>query len=116
MQKQIIQSIFGLNHNAHTDPYFKKNRILKLEDIIKVGMCKALHKVINYITPDAITKLYTVVNTPTSKTIRVKAHKSRLYNCSYLNKGVMEWQKLPRNLKKITNTHYFTSKLKEHLN
>ena len=105
MQKQFIRSMFNLKYNAHTDPSFQNNRILKLDEIIRLSMCKNIHKVINYMLPSCITNLYTIVNTPTSKTVRVKLHKSKLYNSSYLNTGVMEWQKTPQ---KSQKHHKFT--------
>ena len=47
LQKRAIRIIFNKPYNAHTDVLFKKNNILKFEDIYKTSSLKFYHKYVN---------------------------------------------------------------------
>ena len=44
LQKKAIRVIAKQKYNAHTDPLFKKYKLLKIEDIFKTQSLKFLHK------------------------------------------------------------------------
>ena len=47
-QKKLIRFIDGAARLAHTEPLFKQHKILKLEDIKKLEMCKFIYSDINF--------------------------------------------------------------------
>src|SRR6056300_915965 len=46
-QKKIIRNIFNVKYNAHTEPLFKRNNLLKISDIFKVSCLSFYYKLCN---------------------------------------------------------------------
>lgn len=57
LQKKAIRSICCKKYNAHTDPLFKKLKILKLNDIFTISKFKFYHKFVNNKLPENLQKL-----------------------------------------------------------
>ena len=95
-------------YNAHTDPIFGKNILLKLNDIIKFHMCKFGYKLYHKIHPRPLLNIFTKNSEGLSRNRQVthhmnipniSKHSSKLYNNSYLCKSISNWTKLPQSVK-----------------
>ena len=51
LQKKAIRAIFRTKYNAHTEPFFKVHKLLKLEDIFTLRCLKFYFKLINKTLP-----------------------------------------------------------------
>ena len=51
LQKKAIRAIFRTKYNAHTEPYFKVHKFLKLTDIFTLRCLKFYYKLINKTLP-----------------------------------------------------------------
>ena len=62
LQKRAIRIITQAKYNAHTEPIFKKLKILKLEDLFKTSCVKLLFKLRNNILPKYFIDLIPLTN------------------------------------------------------
>jgi hypothetical protein len=44
LQKKCLRTVANTKYNSHTDPLFKKYKLLKLQDIFKLNCCKLYHR------------------------------------------------------------------------
>ena len=106
-----------LNFRQHCMPYFKENKIVNLDDQLFIENCKLMHRVNSGIAPapvintfDKRQTLYVTRNAP----VNVCRHYSDKLNKSFLCKSVMDWNKLPIDLRSVISTKLFGKKLKHH--
>ena len=57
-QKQCVRIITGSRYNSHTDPLFKKTRILKSENVITVELKEIGQKMNLDFIPDTILRIF----------------------------------------------------------
>ena len=100
--------ITNSKYNAHTDPMFRNNKLLKLNNIIKFHMCKFGYKLDRKIHPCPLLNIFTKNPEGLSRNrevthhmnIPIKSkHSSKLCNSSYLCKSISDWTKLPQSVK-----------------
>ena len=103
IQKATVRIITNSTHNAHTDPIFRNNKLLKLNDIIKFHMCKFGYKLDHKIHPHPLLNIFKKNPEDLSRNRRVtrhmnipiiSKHSSKLYNSSYLCKSISNLTKL----------------------
>ena len=70
LQKKAIRYIANAPYNAHTNPLFLENNILKVPDLIQYHLLKFMHKVINKTAPKTITKIFPSRNRTAEMTTR----------------------------------------------
>ena len=58
IQKVTVHIITNSKYNAHTDPIFRNNKLLKLNDIIKFHMCKCGYKLDRKIHPCPVLNIF----------------------------------------------------------
>lgn len=71
LQKRAVRIIDGQPRLSHTDPIFKKLKILKLKDIAKQQVLLLMHKKVNESLPPLISQLFIIIN-PTRVNRNVK--------------------------------------------
>ena len=59
LQKKAIRCINKLYYNAHTEPLFIRNKILKLDDLYTFELSKFMFDCINGILPTQILEYFT---------------------------------------------------------
>lgn len=58
LQKKAIRSINLANYNAHTDPLFKKSKILKIKDQLTYESSLFMYDYVNNILPHSFNKMF----------------------------------------------------------
>lgn len=116
LQKKCVRFIANEAYNAHTNPIFKKLKILKLEDMIDLELSKVGYKCYYKIVPNPIQALfsnnaeYHNYNTRHRYDPTIQRHKSSIYHRSILCKLPYTWSKLSHNLKNRKHIKSFTKK------
>ena len=59
LQKKAIRVMCNARYNAHTDPLFKENKILKIRDIFNLNCLKLYHKYKNQDLPNFFNNMFT---------------------------------------------------------
>ena len=59
LQKKAIRVMCNARYNAHTDPLFKENKILKIRDIFNLNCLKLYHKYKNQELPNFFNNMFT---------------------------------------------------------
>ena len=65
LQKRAIRVISNSKYNSHTEPLFKKLKLLKLTDIFNCQQIKFYHKYLNNKLPEYFTDIFTRLNNST---------------------------------------------------
>ena len=114
IQKATVRIITNSKYNAHTDPIFRNNKLLKLNDIIiKFQMCKFGYKLDHKIHPRPLLNIFKKNLDGLSRNRQVthhmnipiiSKHSSKLYNSSYLCKSISNWTKLPQSVKSSSSS------------
>ena len=79
LQKRAIRIVTLSKYNAHTDPLFKSNKLLKIEDIFEIQCLKLFYRYRNVIPPKYLLDMF-IENRD------VHSHNTR--QTSYLHHGV----------------------------
>ena len=82
LQKKAVRIITKSHFLAHTDPLFKSENILKVEDLFKSSCLKLYYKLINNQLPNNIKKLFNFIE---SRPIERTNFKLTLFNCCDAN-------------------------------
>ena len=99
----------------HTDPVFKKLRIIKIEDLIKFELCKLAYQVKENLLPKPILDLFNVskkthwYNTRFKNVPNKYWHKSNAYNKSFLCKSLSNFNTLNQLLKSASDKLSFVN-------
>ena len=117
--KRAIRCINILYYNAHTEPLFIRNKILKLDDLYKFELSKIMFDCINCFLPTAILEHFT-----TNATIH--AHHTRQRNIPHVtqtfgtiskravtHKGPNIWTDIPQKIVLGQNKNTFSRLLKK---
>ena len=116
IQKATVCIITNSKYNAHTDPIFRNNKLLKLNDIIKFHMGKFGYKLDHKIHQRPLLNIFKKNPEGLSRNRRVthhmnipiiSKHSSKLYNSSYLCKSISNWTKLPQSVKSSSSIFSF---------
>ena len=116
--KKAIRCINKLYYNAHTDPFFIRNNLLKLDDLYKFELSKFMFDCINGRLPSPILKYFTT-------NANIHAHHTRQRNIpnitqpfgtiserSVTRKGPKMWTEISQTIRLHQNKHIFTKLLK----
>ena len=117
-KKVISLCINKLHYNAHTEPLFIRNKILKLDDLYKFELSKFMFDCINGLLPTPILEYFT-----TNATIH--AHHTRQRNIPHvtqtfgttseravMHKGPKIWTEIPQTIRLHQNKNIFSRLLK----
>ena len=118
LQKKVIRCINKLHYNAHTEPLFIRNKILRLDDLYKFELSKFMFDCINGLLPTPILEYFT-----TNATIH--AHHTRQRNIPHVtqtfgtnseravtHKGQKIWTEIPQPIRLHQNKNIFSRLLK----
>ena len=118
LQKKAIRCINKLYYNAHTEPLFIRNKILKLDDLYKFELSKFMFDCINGKLPTPILEFFI-----TNATIH--AHHTRQRNVPHVTqtfgtiseravtyKGPKTWTEIPQTIRLHQNKNIFSRLLK----
>ena len=120
-QKRIIRMISKAHFREHTNPLFKKLKILKLNDLIKLRTAIVMYKANNNILPKNLQSLFIDNNTIHIYNLRKKHEyytkyvRTRQKQMCLSIHGVKLWNSLSQEIKKSTYTHSFKIKYKLYL-
>jgi hypothetical protein len=123
LQKRAIRVINKIKYNAHTNPLFKKSKILTVHDIYKVQCCKIVYKMKHNMLPPTISDLISTANETHSYSTRQALNIRPQRTVNSISKQLLSiklaktWNSLPDSLKSHTNLSLmsFTNHLKEYL-
>ena len=83
LQKKAVRIITKSHFLAHTDPIFKREKILKVEDIFNVSCLKLYYKFVNNQLPTNIKKLFNFNNSRPINTVNPVFNYTLIhYNCN----------------------------------
>ena len=116
--KKVIRCINKLHYNAHTEPLFIRNKILKLDDLYKFELSKCMFDCIHGLLPTAILEYFTTNAT-------INAHHTRQRNIPHVtqtfgttseravtHKGPKMWTEIPQTIRLHQNKNIFSRLLK----
>ena len=114
LQKRAVHIVTNRSYRDHTDPLFNQTKILKLADKERIELCKLMYKIINQVAPRPVCNLYQFIHKSKTQSggLIVKPHKSKYYNTSFLNKGVIAWNSLSQKQKEKQSVTSFVKSLK----
>ena len=102
-QNTAIRAISNIKRRVRILPYYKKGKLLKLEDMIEKSLLNLSYRYINDTLPQRIVNLYEFINhqhnTRNNNNLRTPHHNLQIYNKSFLAKAPQLWQNLPQNMK-----------------
>ena len=88
IQKSTVCIITNSKCNAHTDPIFRNNKLLKLNDIIKFHMCKFGYKLYRKIHPHPLLNIFTKISEGLSRNRWVTHHMNIPIICKHSSKFI----------------------------
>ena len=118
LQKKAIRCINKLYYNAHTEPFFIRNKILKLDDLYTFELSKFMFDCIKGLLPTQILEYLTT-------NAIIHAHRTRQRDIPYVtqifgticersvtHKGPKTWTEIPQTIRLYQNKNIFTRLLK----
>ena len=120
-QKKTIRIVDKLRYNASTNNSFKKWKILKLDDMIKLDLCTLSHKFTFNNLPEPIKSLFTLTpiqhnyNTRSRHYPLISKHQTEIYNKSFLCQSPSNWFSISQNIRSIPKLQVFITAYKRHL-
>ena len=118
LQKKAIRCINKLYYNAHTEPLFIRNKILKIDDLYQFELSKFMFDCINCFLPTPILEHFT-----TNATIHAHHTRQRniphvtqtfgtIYKRAVTHKGPKIWTEIPQTIRLQQNKNTFSRLLK----
>ena len=109
LQRKSLRTIFNLPYNDHTNYFFMKNLILKLDDLYKFNLSVSMFNYINNPTDLrdfnssclSFTSSYHGCQTRTNSILSVIRFNRTASQSSFVYHSIKNWNMLPRNLKKF---------------
>ena len=112
MQNKAVRSLFNLNSRERMKPYYKKAKLLMLEDQIRLSLLNISFRYVNDILPNRIVNLFEVIRhgrqTRNQHNLTTPHHTLQIYNNSFLGRAPNYWLRLANDLKDKTNTRAFS--------
>ena len=119
MQKKAIRAINRAKYNAHTHNLFRENKILKVQEMIKLEQLKIIFKNSKSHLPEPLMNVFSP--NPTEYSTRQQYHpkilkpKHKQLTDSFLVKCPNEWSKLPNHIKLSKSMPVFIKGIKTYL-
>ena len=109
IQKQCLRYMCNLKQNALLEKEYPKRGIIKFPDMISIELCKLSHKITINQVPKPLQSIIEKrggkkthkYNTRHKKTPNVQSHSSSIFNQSYICRSVVEYNRLPNNIKEL---------------
>ena len=122
LQKRVIRIITNSNFLAHTDPLFKKMKILPIHDMILLNVASFMFMVsYNVYLPGSFTE-YFITNcrihnyqTRSASDFHLPLHRTETSKNSLFYHGPVTWNNIPLAIKEGNRLNSFKHKFKEHL-
>jgi len=111
LQKKAVRNIEDKEYNANTGPIFKKLKLLKYEDIIRLNCCIIGWQHFHGHLPKAIS---TLLETGSGRALHLKSTRianDKIRKISPISAVTTEWNKLTLELKRIKNKETFKKNL-----
>ena len=120
LQKKSIRAIHRLPYNAHTNDYFKANKLLKVQDLYKLNLCSIVYR---YTQPSAdfhsaarfqsMSNIH-IHNTRNSHNLVAPRYNLTKSQSSSLYNSINAWNSIPVAIQNSSSLRTFKSHLKEH--
>ena len=121
LQKRAIRIISNSSYNAHTNPLFKANSILKLQDITTLNIASIMYLYSTCQLPKTFQHLFKLNsevhehNTRQSQNFHTLSKKSKLSQFSISYMGPLVWNKFKKILNNCKTIYKFKKIMKEEL-
>lgn len=123
LQKKAIRCIADVGFLDHTDPIFRRFKLLKIYQLFKLNVGKFMYKYTNKMMPricdDYFIKSSDVHGHQTrqsnSESIRIPAHNTALFSKALSVTGPKIWNNIPNNIQNLTSLDTFKKKYKIYL-
>ena len=123
LQKQCIRIVNKTNPTSDIAGQFESLKILKLDELITLNLCKLGHKISHTQLPKLILQVFKQDRgkkqhrypTRNCNMTNIQKHVIPLFNRSFLIKSLTEFSKLPMQLKLEENHNKFVRLCKQHL-
>jgi len=121
MQDECMRIISKSKYNALPLPLYIQNKVLPIQDLVKLEILKFVHKFFHNKLPGPLLRTYVTNQTVHDHSTRQsndphsRAYNYALIKMSYLHQGPEIWSKVPMSLKEITRPPLFKSKIKTYL-
>ena len=118
LQKKAIRIINRANYQEHTDPLFKNNKILKLNDLYDFNVAKLMYRYSTGALPTSLNKIFTTHKTHHNyytrnrNNPRIPLSKYSTTIKSVRHKGPKLWDKIPNDIRSCTTMNNFKHTLK----
>ena len=117
LQKKVLRLITKSPKYSHTDPIFKSTRLLKLEDVVHLEMCKFISVDISTFnnfgfTPRSVIHSY---NTRQNSSLNLPIPHNNILLNSVFYKGIKIYNDLPPAIKNLNDKNKFKETLKSEL-
>ena len=119
LQKKSIRAIHNLDYNAHTNEFFKRDNILKLEDLYKLNLCSHLYSYTN----STENSFYSRINphsdthnhyTRNRNNLVLPRYSKTSSQSSFIYQSIKEWGNIPVSIQTSRTIHSFKRTLKKH--
>lgn len=120
-QKKAIRVIGNSKYNAHTDPLFRKHKVLKVEELVKLELTKFAFEIKSNSLPQPIQNLFNTgreyhnYNTRSRDNPLVNKHKSAVFNKSFLCRSPSIWSAASNHLKTSKTKGTLVSRFKKEI-
>ena len=109
--KHILVQINNNKRINNMDKFCKEFKILKLDDMIELELCKFMYKIKHRTLPEKLLNSFEIqprpYNTRNAYTPQISQHSSTLYNQSFLTKSNIHFIRLPEKIKNANNMNLF---------
>ena len=118
-QKKAIRIITKASYNSHTQPLFKEQKIITLEDVFKLNVCKFMYDYHNHNLPKSLLNLFVTNNdihthnTRQSNDPHIRGRRTFQAGQSITHRGPHLWNTLPINIKELPKKHLFVKHLRK---
>jgi len=121
MQKKSVRIIIKAKYKDHTEPIFKRLKILKLEDIYKINMSKYMFAMQNGSLPATLNKtikqnrLIHDHNTRNIDNLHIEQRRTNLASKSLRHMGPLVWYQIPIAIRESFTIKSFTCRYTRHV-
>ena len=119
-QRKSLHCIYNAAYDAHSNPFFARSNILKLEDLWEFELCKFVFDALHGFLPKPLSSLYmfnaTVHSyiTRQSRNPHVVSIRTLIARNSPSHQGPMVWSRVPVDIRNLNNRNSFKHSLKRH--
>ena len=119
LQNKAVRTITRSQPSDKSDPLYKSQKLLYIDDINKVQQCSLLYKCLNSLLPAQFCNKFLHVsdrhkyNTRSGNDIFIPNHRTRIFQNNILFTGPKHWNELPKSLQTSPYLSSFTRNLKK---